>query len=64
MKITKKTPLHKITDNQKNVKILLDAGMHCVGCIAAQFETLEDGCKAHRMSDKEIEELIKKLNKD
>ena len=62
MKITKNTKLSKLTNNQKATEILLDSGMHCIGCVAAQFETLEQGCKAHGMSNKKINELIKKLN--
>ncbi|PIT84862.1 hypothetical protein COU37_01230 [Candidatus Micrarchaeota archaeon CG10_big_fil_rev_8_21_14_0_10_45_29] len=42
---------------------LMEAGMHCVGCPAAGFETLYEGCAAHGMSDKQIDALIKKLNK-
>jgi hypothetical protein len=29
----------------------------------SQMESLEDGCKAHGMSDKEINEIVEKLNK-
>ena len=63
MKITKKTPLSKLATDKKAAMTLMESGLHCVGCIAAQFETLEQGCKSHGMSDKDIEELIKKLNK-
>jgi len=62
MKITKDTKLSELTNNQKVVKILIEKGLHCVGCFAAQFENLEQGCKAHGMSDKDIEGLINKLN--
>ncbi len=64
MKVTKETSLQELAANKKAAMILIDSGMHCVGCVAAQFETLEQGCKAHGMSDKDIEELIEKLNKD
>ena len=37
-------------------------GFHCVGCPMAGMESLEDGAKAHGMSDKEIGEMIKILN--
>ena len=29
------------------IQILLDAGMHCVGCPSAQGETLEEACMVH-----------------
>lgn len=37
-------------------------GLHCVGCYAAAWETLEEGAKAHGFEDKEIEKMVKKLN--
>ena len=39
--------------------ILLEAGMHCLGCPASQAETLEEACEVHGI---DAEELIKKLN--
>ena len=29
------------------IPILLDAGMHCVGCPSAQGESLEEACMVH-----------------
>lgn len=40
-----------------------DYGLHCVGCFAAGFDSLEQGAKIHGYDDKEIEEMVKKLNK-
>lgn len=63
-KITKKTPMSKILEENENAsEILFEAGMGCVGCSMAMHETLEDGCKAHGMSDKEINKLVEKLNR-
>lgn len=39
--------------------ILLEAGMHCLGCPASQAETIEEACEVHGI---DVEELIKKLN--
>lgn len=61
-KITRKTKLEQITKNPKALKIMLEHGLHCVGCLAARFETLEQGAKAHGMSDKEIDEMLNKIN--
>ena len=63
MKITKKTKLAELAADRNAVEALFDAGLHCIGCSASQFENLEQGCKGHGMSDEEISELIKKLNK-
>ncbi|MCD6547054.1 MAG: DUF1858 domain-containing protein [Nanoarchaeota archaeon] len=43
--------------------ILLEAGLGCVGCPMMSQETIEQGCKAHGLSNEEIDELIKKINK-
>ncbi|VVB83858.1 Uncharacterised protein [uncultured archaeon] len=42
---------------------LFEAGLHCIGCGGAMYETIEQGCQMHGFSKKEIDELIKKLNK-
>lgn len=43
----------------EKAEILLEAGMHCLGCPASQAETLEEACEVHGI---DVEELIKKLN--
>lgn len=63
-KITRKTKISEvISANPDAAEILMESGMSCCGCPMAQQETIEDGCLAHGMSEKEIDELIKKLNK-
>lgn len=39
-----------------------DYGFHCVGCMAASMESLEDGAMVHGMSEKEIDKMMIKLN--
>ncbi len=39
--------------------ILLEAGMHCLGCMAAHEETLEEACDVHGI---DVNELVEKLN--
>jgi len=63
MKITSKTKISKaIQENPKSAELLFESGMRCFSCPMAQQETLEDGCKAHGMSNKEIDDLVKRLN--
>ena len=63
MKITKKTRMSKILEEKpKAAKLLVNAGMHCVGCPMVMQETLEEGCIAHGMNKKQIDELVEKLN--
>ena len=39
--------------------ILLQAGMHCLGCPASQAETLEEACDVHGIN---VDDLVEKLN--
>jgi hybrid cluster-associated redox disulfide protein len=42
--------------------ILANHGLHCIGCHVSVFETLEQGMKAHGMSDTQLDTLIGELN--
>ena len=62
--ITKKTTIEKaIKKDPKIAEILLESGMSCIFCPMARNETLEQGCLAHGMNQKEINKLIEKINK-
>lgn len=40
------------------IPILMNAGMHCIGCPSAQGESLEDACLVHGMdADSVVEEI-------
>ena len=43
----------------ENAKVLMGAGMHCLGCPSSQAETLEEACFVHGIN---VEDLLKKLN--
>ncbi|MBN2421225.1 DUF1858 domain-containing protein [Candidatus Woesearchaeota archaeon] len=43
---------------------LVKEGIHCIGCGAAAFETVEQGLSAHGKTKKQIDDLLKKLNKE
>jgi len=63
-KITGNTPLSRILHiNPGASEELFDVGLHCMGCAFSGMETLEEGCMSHGMSQKEINALIKRLNK-
>ena len=42
---------------------IMDYGVHCVGCGASMFETLEEGFSGHGMAEEEIDKVIEDLNK-
>src|SRR3989338_6714187 len=45
------------------VEILMEEGVHFVGCGAAYFETIEEGLVGHGRSEEEVAAIIEKLNK-
>ena len=45
--------------NMGCVPILINEGMHCIGCPASQGETLEEACGVHGLN---VDELVGKLN--
>ncbi|PIS09129.1 threonylcarbamoyl-AMP synthase [Candidatus Beckwithbacteria bacterium CG10_big_fil_rev_8_21_14_0_10_34_10] len=65
MKIKKETIILEILDNYPQLESILveKYGLHCLGCMGAAFETLEQGAMAHGMKKKEMEMMIKDLNK-
>jgi iron-sulfur cluster assembly accessory protein len=42
--------------------IMLSHGLHCVGCHANGFDTVEDGARGHGMPDEEIMQMIDEIN--
>lgn len=44
------------------VETLLAEGVHCIGCGASYWETLEQGLAGHGKTDEEIDSAVEKLN--
>ncbi len=60
MKITKDTTIGEILEIAPDkANILLEIGMHCLGCPASQMETLEEACGVHGV---DVEEVLLKMN--
>lgn len=47
---------------QKLSQEITNAGLHCVGCQAATWETLEMGMMGHGKTDAQINQLVERLN--
>ncbi len=61
MKIEKTMKINEILDiAPEKADLLLEAGMHCLGCMAAAEETLEEACMVHGI---DVDELVEELNK-
>ena len=62
MKFRKDTRIGELLEKApEKAEILLEAGMHCLGCPASQAETLEEACEVHGI---DVEELMKKINEE
>lgn len=48
--------------SQKIAQEMTNTGLHCVGCGAATWETLEAGMLSHGFSDADVDALVGRLN--
>ncbi|PIN76638.1 disulfide oxidoreductase [Candidatus Woesearchaeota archaeon CG10_big_fil_rev_8_21_14_0_10_36_11] len=46
------------------VEILMDEGVHCIGCGAVDHETIEDGLIGHQKTEEEIDAILKRMNEN
>lgn len=61
MEFNKDTKIGELLEKApEKADILLEAGMHCLGCPASQAETLEEACMVQGI---DVEEVLKELNK-
>lgn len=62
LEINKKINMAKLVEQYpESSMVLMKHGFHCLGCVLAQYETLEEGAKAHGMEDKEVDKLIEEI---
>ena len=60
MNFNKDTRIGEILEKApEKAEILLEIGMHCLGCPASQMETLEEACDVHGIG---VNEVLEKLN--
>ncbi|MBR1909692.1 MAG: DUF1858 domain-containing protein [Lachnospiraceae bacterium] len=60
MEITKDMTIGEIIVNKPEVApILMEAGMHCLGCPSARGESLEEAAMVHGM---DIDDLMSKIS--
>ena len=48
--------------SQKLAQEMTNSGLHCVGCGAATWETLEAGMLSHGFSAEDVEDMVERLN--
>lgn len=59
MEITKQTTMGDMIEYDRGIAVvLMEAGMHCVGCPASIGESLEEACQVHGLdSDKVLKDI-------
>jgi hybrid cluster-associated redox disulfide protein len=63
--VTKKMSFSELMQKYPQaVEVLMNEGMHCIGCAASAFETIEQGAIMHGLNpNKLVEKINKKLSK-
>lgn len=58
--ITKEMAMGELLSIDRGVAVvLMNAGMHCIGCPSSIGESLEEACMVHGI---EVDELLKNIN--
>ena len=62
MKFNKDTKIGEILEKApEKAELLIEAGMHCIGCPASQGETLEEACMIHGIY---VNDIVDELNEE
>ena len=62
MKFNKDTKIGEILEKApEKADLLIEAGMHCIGCPASQGETLEEACMIHGI---DVNDIVDELNEE
>ena len=60
MAITKDMTIGEVLmESQDTIPVLLNAGMHCLGCPSSQMETIEEAAAVHGL---DADALVEQLN--
>ena len=43
-------------------QVMLDYGLHCVGCGISEVDSIEAGCLVHGMEEEEMDQLLRDIN--
>ena len=58
-KITKDMVIAKVISiAPETIDVFMEFGMHCVGCMAAAGETIEEACAVHGIDVEELEDAL------
>ena len=61
MEITKQTTMGEMLNYDRGIAmVLMQAGMHCIGCPSSIHESLEEACMVHGIDSDEVLANIQK----
>lgn len=46
----------------QTAEVLIEYGLHCIGCAASAYDTIEAGAKMHALTDQEIDDMVAQMN--
>jgi len=46
----------------ETIEVMFKHGMHCIGCGMTAYESIEQGCMGHGMSEEEIAKMVIDMN--
>jgi len=44
------------------IEIMVNYGLHCVGCGMSAYESIEEGAEVHGLTKNDINEMVGKMN--
>ncbi len=63
-KITKQMMIGEVIEQYPDsAMVMMSSGLHCIGCHVAVSESVEQGAKAHGMSDEQIDRMVDEMNR-
>ncbi|MFA6981476.1 MAG: DUF1858 domain-containing protein [Patescibacteria group bacterium] len=63
MKIKKTDNIAEVLSQHPEIaEVLLDHGLHCVGCPASGLDTIEKGAQVHGMKDEDVDAMMNRIN--
>jgi len=64
MAITKDMTIGEVIEKYPDTaKVMMSKGLHCIGCHVATHESIEQGSKAHGLSDEDIDSMVAEMNR-
>ena len=62
-KITKDMLIGEVVEKHPvAAQIMMEKGLHCIGCHVAHYETIEQGCLSHGITEEEIDKMVEEIN--